>query len=299
MESNQVMLRRQIDEAIKKAIDWGWKIRNKDSGWGDLEGRPSNAMDTSELLVGMIDAGQKPASKRVQESVRYVSQNLDNFAIRKASRNLTWPALLLMQAGVKKGERSLDFLMETVHGYIREGEGWPMIRTMMRANIYDTALVIRGLTRYGLREDMKVRSALAWMVKSVNRDGGWGFYSGDISNPVCTAQCILTLKELNMMPDLITKASQYLIKEREEDGGWPVVWEEEELYHLGKYFHYTTPWAALALLESGVKKSDPIILAAVQRILRDQTSNGGWKILPEYGEFTHSTGNALMLLSRV
>jgi squalene cyclase len=290
--------KRQIDAAISKAIEWGWRIRNSDKGWGDLANRPSNAMDTSELLVGLMDAGQKPSSKRVQETVEYVSQNLDNFAIRKASRNLTWPALLLMQAGLKKGHKSLDFLMKTVTDYIIEGEGWPMLRTMKRGNIYDTALVIRGLTRYGLRGHRNVQRGLDWMIKSVNRDGGWGFHRGDASDPVCTAQCILTLKELKLKPNMIKKASQYLLKTRDKDGGWPVVWEKEELYHLGKYFHYTTPWAALALHASGMG-SKSVADAAAKRILRDQARNGGWKILPNYDEFTHSTGNALMFLSRV
>lgn len=292
---------KRIRDAITKAEKWLWQIRNQNHAWGDLPDRPSNAMDSAEAVYGLVVAGSNTQSMRMKESLAYIRnmKNLDIFAIRKASRNLAWPALMLMNAGEKSNSPALKFLVPLLASYKIKNEGWPMLKEGS-SNVYDTCFAIRTIQTYDTLRKSDVHSkiignALKWIVSVRNRDGGWGFLDEEPSNVTCTAQAIITFGTTGLNKQLIPSAVKCLEAQTKRNE-WEVTWEVEKLYHLGKYFHYNTPWVVSALLISGKKKSG-LVTKGIEDILKRQASSGGWKILKRYNPFTHSTGNALMALA--
>jgi len=254
-------------------------------------------MGTSELLVGLIDAGEKVKSRRVRESINYVEKKIMRDEITNSTRSVAWSSNLLILAGRSKEDPHLRKLVSKLILYRLEDQGWPRMEGEREANVFDSALALRTLLSYGHPPSHQLRRSVEWIVKAQNRDGGWGFHPGDESNPACTAQCMITLMGKTRSV-IIDRGSRFLLQSALDKGGWEGIYEQVGPELGGKYFHYTNPWGIMALLAAGVDIKNNELQDAVESLIESQWAEGYWKILPD----THSipsTGNALMALSHV
>lgn len=132
-------------------------------------------------------------------------------------------------------------------------------------------------------------SALDFLRRSQNRDGGWGYKAGGMSFVEPTAAVLLALAE--RLPDAasLRAGCNWLGEQQHADGGWGIAALDGES-------GWMTAWAAWALARahpsaarrgadwllahSGVRVTDPQESARIRRVLRiDPTITGwGWQV---------------------
>ena len=170
--------------------------------------------------------------------------------------------------------------------------GWPVTDC--------TAEAILGLTAvHGSGTDVDiVNSAIHFMRRGQNRDGGFGSYEArrtrvklDWFNPSemfaesmtetsfveCTASCLSAFAACchhfpdSKSPDIdkaIERGEKWLRKVQQSDGSWRGVW--------GIQYIYGTLFGIRGLLAAGAKQSDPALRIACQWLIEQQRPDGGW-----------------------
>ena len=294
------MLQSRIQKSTPLAMDWLWGCRNVDYGWADHAVGPSAASNTCEIITGMQRCGLTYESPVVKESVGYVVKQLQDLGrnIVKETRNLSLPIVLLGDLGLKKKGFGLEGGTELLKKYQRSEGGWPLRPQEETCNAFDTSFERRALHPHdGYSKEMN--QATSYVVKKQNNDGGWGFYHGTPSNPACTAHVLLGLLEadLGVYPEVMKKAAIYLSEKQLSDGSWEICWEEDPMHNHDKWFHFTAPWATIALSNNKINAPISRIGRAIEILIRSQEETGGWRVLEGYDPFTWATGNALMALS--
>ena len=68
------------------------------------------------------------------------------------------------------------------------------------------------------------------------------------------------------------------------------------MHNHDKWFHFTNPWAILALSNRKIRAPQSKLERAIDALIRSQEEAGGWRVLEGYEPFTWATGNALMAL---
>ena len=170
--------------------------------------------------------------------------------------------------------------------------GWPVSDCTAEA-----ALGIFAARR-GAENAAALRDAAAFMLRSQNRDGGFGSYEARRSvfglewlNPAemfgdsmtehsfveCTASCLAALaaNEENV-PQIadrdvtyaIARGDVWLRRTQEKDGSWRGVW--------GVQFIYGTLFGIRGLLAGGARPGDPALRSACRWLLDRQREDGGW-----------------------
>ncbi|MEM3506721.1 MAG: prenyltransferase/squalene oxidase repeat-containing protein [Candidatus Bathyarchaeia archaeon] len=294
------MLKDEVKSSIEKGANWVFKIRNPDFGWGDIVGRHSDPMDTSELLFGLLKAKYDPEHPRIKESIKFVIEKIKGKyeTLTKAPRNLMWPILMLVEA-----KESLEFLeLKTLFSEVREKyevkDGSWAFEADGEGNVYDTSMVIRAMLRMYKKRIEEKNKAIAWLKFIQNDDGGWGFYKKERTEVLPTSMAVIALVESGEPIDslIIQKAIKIIQERRNVEGGWDATWEFSKKYTFDKFMHFTSPWALTALLITDVNPKSEIIQNAVKFILKQQDESGGWKVFKGLPAFSWGTGNALAAL---
>jgi squalene-hopene/tetraprenyl-beta-curcumene cyclase len=146
---------------------------------------------------------------------------------------------------------------------------------------------------------------LRWMLAMQNRDGGWGAFDRDNNREFL---CHIPFADHNAMidpstPDLtgrvlealgrlgrrvgdpaVDRAVQYLRCNQQPDGSWLGRW--------GVNYVYGTWGALTGMVEVGVPKDDPAVVAGANWLLNHQQACGGWGESPESYEKPHLRGQA-------
>ena len=143
-----------------------------------------------------------------------------------------------------------------------------------------------------------LRDAAGFMLRSQNRDGGFGSYEARRSafglewmNPAemfgdsmteqsyveCTASCLAALAACKeevphiadgAVTDAIARADAWLRRTQGSDGSWRGVW--------GVQFIYGTLFGIRGLLAAGAGPGDPALRSACRWLLERQREDGGW-----------------------
>ena len=170
--------------------------------------------------------------------------------------------------------------------------GWPVSDCTAEA-----ALGILAAGRGAAHADA-LRDAVGFMLRSQNRDGGFGSYEARRSafglewmNPAemfgdsmteqsyveCTASCLAALaacaEEVPQGADgavtgAIARGDAWLRRTQASDGSWRGVW--------GVQFIYGTLFGIRGLLAAGAGPGDPALRAACRWLLERQRQDGGW-----------------------
>ncbi len=170
--------------------------------------------------------------------------------------------------------------------------GWPVSDC--------TAEAVLGIVaaRRGAENATALDDAVAFMLRSQNRDGGFGSYEAQRSafglewlNPAemfgdsmtehsfveCTASCVAALAACREnapqntdrnVANAIARADAWLRRTQEKDGSWRGVW--------GVQFIYGTLFGIRGLVATGARPGDPALRSACRWLLDRQREDGGW-----------------------
>ena len=236
------------------------------------------------------------------------------------ARSASWDTGLTLQAlatvpgldGVDDAlRRGADFLFSNQIGASFEGfreayrsdpkGGWCFAGAWHGWPVSDcTAEAVSGIlaARGGAGYPTALRDAVAFMLRSQNRDGGFGSYEARRSafglewlNPAemfgdsmtehsfveCTASCLTALAACRdnfpLVADrsaasAISRGDAWLRRTQEGDGSWRGVW--------GVQFIYGTLFGIRGLLAAGARPADPALRSACRWLLDRQREDGGW-----------------------
>ena len=300
------MKREAVRESIKKGIDFLWSIRNKDFGWGDHQNRPVDLSGCSESMFGMLRAGEDPQSELLGQSVSYVRSELRKSPNEswtrgeqlKSARSLAWPILMLGELGEGHDSQLVQGLLVELDRFHCKGEGWSA-EVGTPSNVFDTSLIIWALSRWRNESVSMIDVPLTWVRESQGADGGWGFKRDVESNSISTSMATLLLTDLDGTTQSTKRALSWLTSRQLANPDEGVVLESLQYARYGKWIHYSTPYEVLAFLNAGFSIKSIEVAGRVNKILKEQDSSGGWKILPDYPPFTHATAHALVALGGV
>ena len=295
-----------LRESIKKGIDFLWSIRSKDFGWGDHQNRPIDLSGCSESMFGMLRAGEDPHSELFRQSISYVRNELRKSPQEswtrgeqlKSARSLAWPILMLGELGEGHDTQLTQGLLRELDRFRCEGEGWSA-EVGTPSNVFDSSLIIWALSRWRKEMTSMIDVPLKWMRESQGADGGWGFKRGDESNSICTSMCTLLLTDLEGTSESTKRALNWLTSYQQANPDEGVVLEPLQYARYDKWIHYSTPYEVLAFMNAGFSVGSIEVAGRVNKILKEQDSSGGWKILPDHPPFTHATAHALVALGAV
>ncbi len=171
--------------------------------------------------------------------------------------------------------------------------GWPVSDCTAEALL--GILAVRG----DATDPAVVADAVAFILRSQNRDGGFGSYEARRSvlglewlNPAemfgesmtessfveCGASCIAALAACqDLFPevaeragaaDAVSRGVAWLRRSQEADGAWRGVW--------GVQYIYGTLFGIRGLVASGARRNDPALRTACRWLLERQREDGGW-----------------------
>lgn len=291
-----------IEEKIQKAIKWLWSVRNPDYGWGDSPNRLTDLSGCAEVMLGMVKAGVNPSLKEFQQSLSYLKKEFSKPLSQRAQeqwspRTLAWPILFLTEVKEPIDSLIIQQALKDLERFRIKNEGYST-KIGDKSNVFDTSLAILCLNKDFNRYKSSIEEIINWLKLTQNKDGGWPFYKGKESNSICTAMAIIALIEIEKSFSLkpISKALDWLLSNQKPSGEWNVCLEEQAIFRYGKWIHYSSPWAIVALLKANLSPYSEEVHKGIKAILKYQEENGGWKILPEYPAFNHATGHALYCL---
>ena len=258
-------------KALGKLEDWIWV----DEEFGArVTGARSASWDTGFALQALA------AAARVQDTVS---------AMQKAADFLATQQIDVSFEGFREAYRA-----DPKGGWCFAGgwHGWPVSDCTAEA-----ALGVMA-ARADAANPAAIANAVAFMLRSQNRDGGFGSYEARRSrislewlNPAemfgesmtersfveCTASCLAALAAAGRhFPDLadasvaaaVSRAAAWLRRAQASDGSWRGVW--------GVQFVYGTFFGVRGLLAAGCSRVDPALRLACRWLLDRQRTDGGW-----------------------
>jgi hypothetical protein len=186
-------------------------------------------------------------------------------------------------------QRGIGWLLSN-HSSNGQDNGWGTIHSDV-ARTYSTCIALRTLKLLGYDNNPQFQSALSWLRKAQNDDFGWGDKFGFPSTVNHTAQAIITLLLCNSSQSTseTEKGIEWLNKsfdtkpfwENLEDGGL-IELNDIKFSHNGhdfthriSYYHFSTPYAIIALIKSG-KLNSPIVFKGIEYLLKS-SNKGYWE----------------------
>ena len=299
-----------LKKAIEKAERWAWRLRNDDFGWGNdaVVISQSFVLDGAELMIGLLKAGVRPSSAKMQQSLGWVRKELttkDKWWVKspEASKFYMWSIFTLLSGKEPPNSPAITQGIEELKQFKVKGKGWNNALGG-ESNIYSTALGLICLPKTAsTAEDLK--EAKTWLKSVQNEDGSWGYYPRWKGENICTAVVTWGLIEAKERDSEATKkAIKWLLSKQRPDGHWYLNYEVGAMEgHGDAYIHFSTPWALTALLKSGMKATDEPIVKGLKYLLGFQDKKGGWTvtdmsiIAERLTRTTWATGNVLTTIA--
>lgn len=303
-------------KALKKLEDWIWE---DEEGGARVTGARSASWDTGFALQALASAaGFERASpdRDVDGPDGFVRRHLngDGDGESELADGLGRGADFLARQQIRRSFPGfLDaYRIDPSGGWCFAGgwHGWPVSDCTAEAVL--GLLAADGRTRdfpagsAGIRREAAasgrfaaLEEALRFMLRTQNRDGGFGSYEARRSmsrlewlNPAemfgdsmtehsyveCTGSCLAALAaceartpgvaERGAVPRAIRRAGRWLRRTQEGDGSWRGVW--------GVQFIYGTMFGVRGLLAAGAGPDDPALRAACRWLRDRQREDGGW-----------------------
>jgi squalene-hopene/tetraprenyl-beta-curcumene cyclase len=164
----------------------------------------------------------------------------------------------------------------------------------------------------GLKDSVAaIERGMRWMLAMQNRDGGWGAFDRDndrhflcyvpfadhnaMIDPSTADLCGRALEALGKLgrrigDPCVDRAVEFVRRTQEADGSWFGRW--------GVNYIYGTWQVLTGLIEVGVSRDDPAVLAGAKWLLAHQQANGGWGESPNTYEHPELRGQGEVTASQ-
>lgn len=216
----------------------------------------------------------------------------------------------LICAGVDHSDRSIsngiDWLSEMQHS--TGGWGSARFRAASSPHVFTTAFAISVLS--GVNYDCKkLENAIDWLRAAQKPDGSWGAFSFQESprqpgSATHTARSILALLDYPELDNrlAIDRGIRWLIKSYnpKQEQGWSSSSRVVFVSNKSRldFKHFATPWVLVALIRSGVKLNELVVVQPLVALLDEQTEEGYWTHHLVCGQIPiWATHDSLMALS--
>ena len=309
-------LRARCVEAILRRIEWELQTT------GHTSISPVSGL-LNILALWLHDPDNADCRRALENLDGWIWEDEDRGARVVGARSASWDTGFALQAlaaawpesgpdGVEDAlRRGADFLLANRIGASFDGfreayrsdpkggwcfaggwHGWPVSDC--------TAEAVLGILAAGgtAGNAAALSDAVAFMLRSQNRDGGFGSYEArrtafglEWLNPAemfgdsmtehsfveCTASCLAALAACReQFPELadeavtgaVFRANSWLRRTQATDGSWRGVW--------GVQFIYGTLFGVRGLLAAGARPGDPALRSACRWLLDHQREDGGW-----------------------
>lgn len=255
--------------SITSGVNWLIANQSSDKSWGDPSALVAQFTATAEVLDALRVNGNSGTS--YQDGFNWLqAQSLDS--TESAARRLRLGAQAT--AIVPDDLNRLVLLRNSIDG------SWGIDGDYL-SDVLDTSLALQALkaTNYSNTDD--INTALAYLLRVQNSDGGWGFCHGEESNVFMTAVVSAALQQFPQVTSVATaekNASTYLLNNQNADGG----------FGSPESTPYETALALSALV--AVSGNTPALTSAFNHLVATQSGNGSWNDDP------YSTALALKAL---
>jgi len=257
-----------LSTEINNAINWLLKIQDTNKkGWGWIQHIPPNEQNTAEVVSALLDNKERLDSNQKQKLTLAIINWLINPG-RHATISMDW-------AWVLKGLQKIWMHLS----YFENGE-------ISHEEVISSK-----------------RDCIKWLINNQNEDGGWADNKGDASSISRTALIISILAAENQvyedsMIEVIKRATYWIAKSQNQDGGWGNVRREtiELQLQMGlsevpydniecQYLSNATctGYVIIALNRIDHHKYRRIIKKGIEFIEKTQLPNGCWPVFCEVG----------------
>ena len=273
-------IRHQQSPLLMDASEFLKANQNSDKGWGRLRGLPSETKTTALAILALLLIGEDSNSKVIHKGLTFLQSTKKQdgaWSIRPGEDSLDivstcYATLSITEANLRKAiENSIKWIVDNQ----KKDGGWGV----QLSGVMETSVAIQALTKAEAKLDLQQNAeiyekAISFLLRSQYADKGWGLDSKHPSKTVFTAYAIKALSCLeSIVPkrepiaNAIDKASKYLAKIQNTDGGWG-----ENLGELSNI--YDTSLAILAL--ASVDVNSPVVQNGFRFLVEHRSKDGGW-----------------------
>ena len=295
------------EAALSRAEAWIVRRQERDGSWGGIQPPWVNSLLALTLRGYPLD---HPVIARGLEGLDRFTVDDGDIRRLEACQSPVWDTALAITALTDSGTpandprlvQAADWLLDQevrVPGdwsvrrpYLAPG-GWAFeFANANYPDVDDTAEVGLALRRVEHPNPRRVDAALVrargWIEGMQSRNGGWGAFDADNTNPLCRAPAFHDFGELTDPPsaDVSARALHFLAQEdalgtgtaqrglawlrgeQETDGSWFGRWGANHIYGLSV--------AVPALVATGASPHDPALRRAAAWLHAHQNADGGW-----------------------
>ncbi|MEN6326611.1 MAG: prenyltransferase/squalene oxidase repeat-containing protein [Syntrophomonas sp.] len=258
-----------FNKEINNAINWLLKIQDvSKNGWGWIQHIPPNEQNTAEVVRALLENIERlSADQKVKITLAIKNWLID--PSRHATIAIDWAWVL---KALQKVEKCIDNISQEITiDQIRKSKS----------------------------------DCIKWLINNQNEDDGWSDNKGDVSSVSRTSLVITvlaneeeTIENAIQLKEVIRKATQWVVKSQNQDGGWGNVRREtiEQQLQMGlnmvpyndvecQYCSNAacTGYAIIALNRIDFHKYGVQIKKGVEFIEKIQMQNGCWSVFCEVG----------------
>jgi prenyltransferase beta subunit len=243
----------QTSASINKAIAYLHTVQNKDGGFPERAGAPSNQTTTCWVMVALAAAGEDVTNRSLAPSGLDPIDFLKNSDILLESTNDYARLLLaLSAAGQSSTFKSID-LVDRIKSFQQQDGQFAQPQLKENGFINSHLWSILALASAG-QDIPNKEQAKEWLIKQQNQDGGFGWAQGVASDSDDTGiaiQALVLMGEDPQTSSVIQDALSYLKRCQGDDGGFN---SGNDWMSNGSNAS-STAWALQAVIAAGINPS--------------------------------------------
>ena len=278
-----------VEKAMEQAFQFFVNQLDVDRpGWGQSRTEPLDPWSTAQILFSLIHRETTPQDA-IDAALEWLrdQQNADGswgstaYGPRgdtPATASSTIALLEYYGTTSLKAKKGLGWLCEYF------SSGWTTSpsqehQRFQQLHHYSTAYAVRALAR-GSRDNLPalcIQEAVTVLLRSRVPGAGWGFQPDGLPDPAFTSYVVHALQDVSIIwglrlpNDATAEALSWLASEQNRNGSW-------REWHGIDDSPEAAGYAAYVLLRAGSEPDAPRVVAAIDFLLQNQASDGGWPL---------------------
>jgi prenyltransferase beta subunit len=285
----------RLSGAISNGIHFLISLQGPAGGFRMTPQHEPHPVDTCEAVYAMTRSGYDPSSEIVRKAIGFVKEKIVTMSKQPACRD--YASFIMMLGSVESECSELGIATDELNSF-QVDDAWSL-RRGGELSTYDTALTTLALSQLGERFQDRIGRSRSWLEKTQNSDGGWGPGPSEDSHLHATSITLLALMEAKLDEELEGrgKAVEFILNRQNGDGSWPHFTEKLPVYEAERYTYFDSGWSLISLLRAGASHRSGAIQKALNWLLIQQTSSGGWRAREDQAPSIYATGAATLALS--